>query len=127
MRPLDGYPDSWGAKRAAVIPHRGPSSYDQVDADTAPLLATGGDLVEAREAGMKLIDFVAGGLSDSGTYRVECIPTTVSGIAGDAVQPPAAVGTTYRLRWVVVSTGAQAAEALDLSAEIVRLLLVGPK
>lgn len=127
MRPLDGYPDSWGAKRTAVIPHQGPTSYTQITPGVAPALSSGGDLVQAVEAGMKLIDFVCGGLTDSGTYRVECLPTTVSGIVGSAVQRPAAVLTTYRLRWVVVATGAEAAAELDLDAEIVRLLVVGPK
>lgn len=125
MRPLDGYPDSFGAKRAAVIPHQGPVLYAAIVEGVAPALASGGDLVNASEAGMKYIDFACGGLTDSGTYRVECIPTTVSGI----VASPSQVGTpkaTYRLRWVVVATGAEAG-AIDLSAEIVRLLVIGPK
>ena len=30
MRTHDGYPDSWGAQRASVFPHAGPSSYSVV-------------------------------------------------------------------------------------------------
>lgn len=126
MRLMDGYPDAWGAHRAAVVPHAGPASYAQVVAGAAPALATGGDTLQAIEAGMKYIDFVAGGLSDSGTYRVECLPTTVSGsVANPAQQGTPA--TTYRLRWVVVSSGAEAAAEADLDAEIVRLLVIGHK
>lgn len=126
MRPLDGYPDAFGSKRAAVIPHRGPSSYTQITPGAAPALATGGDTVSASEAGMKFIDFVAGGLTDSGTYRVEAIPTTVSGVVAE---PGRIMGVkaTYRLRWVVVATGAEVAGAVDLDAEIVRLFVIGPK
>ena len=126
MRPFDGYPDSWGAKRVAVIPHVGPSSYTQVTEGVAPALATGGDEVQAIEAGMKLIDFVVGGLTDSAKYRVECIPESVSGVLAS----PNVLGQStanYRLRWVVVATGAEAAAEADLDAEIVRLLVVGPK
>lgn len=125
MRPFDGYPDSFGAKRAAVIPHAGPVLYAAVVPGVAPANATGGDTVEAVEAGMKYLDFVAGGLSDSGVYRVEAIPPSRSGYTDN----PGQIGvpmTTYILRWVVVATGAEAA-AIDLSAEIVRLFVIGPK
>lgn len=127
MRPLDGYPTSFGSSRASVFPHQGPASYTQVTAGSAPALATGGDLVEAGpEAGMKLFDFLVGGLSDSGTYRVEAVPVTAS---GDPALPTrlAQPASTYRLRWIVVASGAQAAGAVDLSAEVVRLFAIGPK
>ena len=123
---MDGYPDSFGAKRAAVIPHQGPASYTQLVEGVTPLPATGGDTVRATEAGMKYLDFVAGGLSDSGVYRVECVPPTQSGF----VATPQQIGTPqtyYTLRWVVVATGAEAAAELDLDAEIVRLFVIGPK
>lgn len=127
MRPLDGYPTSIGSARASVFPHQGPASYTQVTAGTAPALATGGDLVEAGpEAGMKYFDYVSAGLSDSGTYRVEAAPAAESGDPAN----PSKLGqpsTTYRLRWIVVATGAQAAGAVDLSDEVVRLFAIGPK
>jgi hypothetical protein len=125
MRPMDSYPDAWGAHKASVVGHRGPVLYTVVTEQSAPTLATGGDLLQAVEAGMKLIEFVVGGLTDSGTYRVETIPTTVSGVVAAPSQQPVAAAT-YRLRWVVVATGAEAA-AVDLSAEIVRLLVIGAK
>jgi hypothetical protein len=126
MRPLDGYPTSFGSSRASVFPHQGPVLYAPVAAGAAPALATGGDLVEAGpEAGMKYFDWVSAGLSDSGTYRVEAAPVAESGDPDN----PTKLGqpsTTYRLRWIVVATGAQAA-AVDLSAEVVRLFAIGPK
>ena len=88
--------------------------------------ATGGDTVNATEAGMKYLDFCAGGLSDTGTYRVEAIPTTRSGFITNPSQI-GTPGTAYRLRWVVVATGAEAAALADLDAEIVRLFVIGPK
>jgi len=126
MRTFNGYPDSFGSKRASVFPHQGPASYTQVTPGTAPALATGGDLVAAVEAGMKYFDTVIGGLTDSGTYRVEVIPTTLSGIVASPGQIPQP-GTTARLRWVVVATGAEVAGAVDLDAEIVRLTAFGPQ
>jgi len=127
MRPLDGYPTSFGSSRASVFPHQGPLSYTQVTAGAAPALATGGDLVEAGpEAGMKYFDYLSAGLSDSGTYRVEAAPTTQSGDP-DTPSKLGQPGTTYRLRWIVVATGAQTAGAVDLSAEVVRLFALGPK
>jgi len=125
MRTMNGYPDSFGAKRASVFPHRGPTTYVVIDENVAPILAGGGDLVYANEAGMKYFDHVMGGSSDSGTYFVQVIPTTVSGI----VATPGAIpqpGTSARLKWLVAATGAEAA-AVDLSAEIVRLFAVGPQ
>lgn len=127
MRPMDGYPTSFGSSRASVFPHQGPASYTQLDPGAAPVLAAGGDVVEAGpEAGMKYFDFLVGGLSDSGTYDVRAAPTTQSGdpaVPSKLGQP----GTTYRLLWIVVSTGAEAAAELDLSAEVVRLFAIGPK
>ena len=127
MRPLDSSPDAWGAHLGSVFPHAGPSSYTQITEGVAPALATGGDTTQAIEAGLKFFDYVIGGLTDSGKYRVECIPTAVSGVIGSNRPNAGQAKTTYRLRWVVVSTGSEAAGAVDLSAEIVRLLGVGPK
>jgi len=125
MRPMDGFPDSFGSHRVSVFPHRGPVLYAPVVAGTPPANATAGDLVNAVEAGLKYFEYVVGGLSDSGLYFVECSPTSVSGVVATPTrlaQPKA----TYRLLWIVLATGAQAA-AVDLSAEIVRLFAIGPK
>ena len=125
MRPLAGYPTSVGSKILSVFPHAGPTSYTQVSAGSAPALSTGGNLVEAREAGLAFFDTVIGGLTDSGTYRVEVVPDDRSGTVGQE-PPKASPGTpTARLRWIVVATGAQVAGAVDLDAEIVRLTAIG--
>lgn len=131
MRPLDSYPDSWGAQRASVVPHAGPASYTQVTVGTPPAVATGGDTLQAVSAGMKWIDFIGVGVTDSGNYRVEGIPKAQSG--GNQGQQ----STSYTLRWIACRTasiggqsqvvGTEAISATDLSAEVVRLLVIGPK
>ncbi len=130
MRPFDGYPDSWGAKRSSVFPHAGPASYTQVTATAGTVPVTGGDTVSGPEAGMKYFDLIVGGITDDGAFLVEAIPVTVSTIVGGPSQ-------TYKLRWIsrVTATvggqsqtaGAEATAATDLSGETVRLLAIGPK
>lgn len=120
-RPLDGFPTSWGSNRASVMGVQGPSLYTQITPGTPPAVATGGQTIRASDFGLKYFDFVTGGLSDSGAYRVEAIPGDQSN-AG-----PKGASLTYTLRWVVVATGAEAAGSADLDAEYVRLQIVGPK
>jgi hypothetical protein len=115
-RPLDSYPQSIGSSVISVFPHTGPASYVQIVVSTGA-----GDKAQGAEAGLKYFDYVVGGLTDSGTYRVECIPSAAS------TSPASAPSTTYLLRWIVVSTGAQVAANVNLSAETVRLLAFGPK
>jgi hypothetical protein len=115
-RPLHGYPQAIGASMLSILPHTGPASYVQI------VHATGvGDSVSGPEAGLKYFDWVSGGLTDSGTYRIEAAPKTVS------TSPQGAAATTYLLKWVVVATGAEVAAAVDLSAQTVRLMAIGPK
>lgn len=131
-RPMDGYPTSWGSSRAAVLPHAGPASYTQITRGTAPANATGGDSVSAVSAGLKLISYVVGGITDTGNFRVDGIATSRSG------QTPFAVPkTTYTLKWTALATATiggqsqtintEAAASSDLSGEYVRLLVIGPK
>jgi hypothetical protein len=82
---------------------------------------SGGDTLEAVQAGLKYFDFVVGGITDSGLYEVKTIPQARSDIQSGAPT------TTYTLQWFVVATAAEVADTVDLSAEIVRLLAVGPK
>lgn len=124
MRPLSGYPQPAGAKLQSVFPHAGPASYTQVTSGSAPAVSTGGDTVRASEAGMKQFDWVSGGVSDSGTYRVEVCYNAVSGVVAAPTQL-SVPQTAVRLRWYVVSTGAEAAGSANLSAEIVRLRACG--
>lgn len=121
MRPLDGFPTSWGSNRASVMGVQGPASYTQITPGVPPAVATGGQTIYAKDFGLKYFDYVVAGLSDSGAYRVECIPGDRSN-AG-----PKGACLTYTLRWVVVSSGNQAAGLADLDAEYVRVLAIGPK
>lgn len=131
MRPLDGYPTSWGSSRASVFPHAGPAAYVVVTVGVPPVPATGGDEIEAVEAGFKLFDFLVGGVTDSGQFRVDPIPVNQSGTS------PGQQSTTYRLKWTALVTAsiggesqtanAEAAVDTDLSAEVVRLLGIGYK
>jgi hypothetical protein len=127
LRPLDSFPDAFGAHRASVFPHRGPVLYAPVVEGVAPANATAGDVVSAVEAGMKLFEFLIGGQSDSGVYFVQCLPTSASGVvAGASAVLSGIPTTTYRLKWMVAATGVEAA-AVDLSAEIVRVFAIGSK
>ena len=111
---LADFPDSFGAHKASVFAHTGPTSYTQMT--TGPL--AGGDTVTVAEAGVKFFDAVIPiGLSDSGVYRVEA----VAPVGNPSTHKQAAHATTWRLRWVVVSTGAEVAALFNLSAQTVRL------
>ena len=117
-RQFYGYPTSIGNKMLSVVGQAGPSSYTQVTTGTIPV--TGGATVEAKAFGLKLLDVLYAGMSDTGAYRVEAIPVS------DTDNPNGA-STSYRLRWVVTATGAEAAAAADLSAQTVRLTAIGPR
>jgi hypothetical protein len=129
MRPLNGYPTSIGSERASIMGLAGPTSYTAVTAGATP---SGGQTVGAVAFGLKFLDFIVGGETDSGRFFVEAIPVTPTQGA-----PANSAGTTYRLRWVsrvTASVGGQAqvayteaAASTDLSGETVRLLAIGPK
>jgi len=116
MPPLADYPDSFGAHRASVFAHVGPTLYAAFT-DTP---VAGGDVVEAREGGLTWLDFLVGGISDSGTYLVQAVVAAGHSSSSKAGAP----SKTWVLRWVVVSTGAEAG-AIDLSGETVRLFGIG--
>jgi len=127
MRPIDGFPTSWGSSRASLFPHSGPSNYVQVT--YAPVAH--GDEVVGQEAGLGAIQFVNNGVSDSGSFQVLAIPESSSvGTTGTATNK-------YRLRWMALRTasiggqnqvaGTEAIAGSDLSGEVVRLLAIGPK
>jgi len=102
MPTLTGYVDIWGKHAAGAIDHVGPTSY-----------ATGGQTLTAARYGLRSLDYVGGGLSNSGTYY--------------AVGKPVGRGakTTYKLVWFVTATNAEVAAAVNLSAETVRLFAFG--
>lgn len=130
LRPLDGYPDSFGSHRACVFPHAGPTSYTRVTVTPGTVPMTGGDLVQAGEAGLKYFDVVFGGHSDDGAFSVIAVPVTPTAIVGGPSQ-------TYRLKWIAQvagtiggqaqTAGSEAAASTNLSTVTVRLFALGPK
>jgi hypothetical protein len=123
---LDGYPQSWGDKRVSVFYHTGPVLYVPVVVATP---VTTGDPVTDVEAGLRYIEYLYGGVSDNGQYRVEAIPGGGNPSQAQGAGQGGTVGApqrTWRLRWFVVSTGVEAA-AVDLSARTVRLMAIGSK
>ena len=101
--------EPWGGRsRAVILDHTGPTSY-----------ATGGEsLGQSAFGGPNILGLagfykVDGGLTMSGTYRVDCI----YGGAG--------VRSTVKLKWTVYATGTEVAAATNLSGETVRLLAIG--
>lgn len=121
-RPLDMYPDSFGAHKGSVFPHAGPTSYIPMQPGSpAAVPIDDGDRVEAIEAGLKYFDFVVGGITDDGLYEVVAVPLSVS---SNQVGAPT---TTYGLVWYVINTRTQVTEATDLSGSTVRLFALGPK
>lgn len=121
MRPLDGYPTSWGSTRASVAPIAGPTSYAPIVLDSPPGTPTGGHVIEAVQFGLTLIDLAFGSLTDSAIYYVRTIPVSPSDTIRGSSQP------TYRLVWYIEATGAEVATGTNLSTEIVRVLAIGPK
>ncbi len=95
---LKGYPDKIGRRQAFVGTGIGPKSYSQTTRDPVLLPQF-----------QNYIDVLHGGITVSGTYTVQAIPS--------AAGPRA----TWKLRWIVFATGAEVANAVDLSAESVVL------
>lgn len=130
LRPFDGYPDSWGAQRASIFGHAGPASYVQITSVPGTVPVTGGDTVQAVEAGMKFFDKVEGGQTDDGAFTVRAIPVTPSQLVGGP-------STTYKLQWIANFSGAfggqmqvagtEVIAATNLSTILVRLTAIGPK
>lgn len=109
---VKGYTDIWGKHGAAVYDHTGPASYTQW---TAP--STGGDqLTLPASFGLRNIDFVVPvGFTVSGNYYVEAKLT-----AGGGGNLSKAI-----LIWYTAGTWNQVAATTNLSAEIIRLLVIG--
>ncbi len=122
LRPLDGYPQPFGYSKGSVFPHVGPTDYTAV-VESSPIHVplTGGDILYAVEAGLKLFDWVANSLTDDAQYAVQAIPASRS---DDHIGAPTA---TYILRWVVLATGTEVTAHTNLSDQVVRLFALGPK
>lgn len=94
---LKGYPDYIGKRFAFVGFGIGPALY-----------VTGGDPITLPRYD-NYLDFIAPAVSVSGTYYIYPIP------AGTGNRP------TYKLKWVVVATGAEVAANVVLSAESIQI------
>ena len=95
---------TFGDLSAAFYDITGPASY-----------AADGQSVTAADLGLKYIHFASSGGSDNGDQF-----TAVSHL-GNAGFPV----TTVKIAWFVMSTGAEVANAVDLSARTVRVLVIG--
>lgn len=111
-RILAGYLMQVGAKMEVVIDHDGPASYANV-----VVSAGAGDVINAADLGLGGIeDMNADGLSSDGLNFVYATP--VNGGNGNAVP-------SFQLRWIVLSTNAEVANAVNLSTKSVRLRIRG--
>lgn len=100
---LPGYPATgFGVKYHQVVDHKGPTSYP-----------TGGETVNASDFANGGFDAVhLSGLSLSGTYFARLLwPSSSPGVSFK----------TFKLIWYVLATGVEVANAVDLSAEYLRL------
>ena len=93
-----GYPDNIGRKLAFCGPWTGPTSYSQTTKDPVVLPQFNNN-----------IDSIHGSISVSGTYLVRPQPSGTG------------PRQTWKLIWVVISTGNEVANAVNLSAETVIL------
>ncbi len=118
LRPKDGYPTSWGSSRASVFPINGPTSYAQYTAPT-----TGGQDVDVLgPSGVKTVDFALGAVSTDGVHRAEVVHVEAAAVNGQTLANARIV-----LKWYVVATGSEVANAVNLSSKVVNLLVIGPK
>lgn len=103
---LPGFESVWGANKVMVMDHYGPASY-----------ATGGETwtLSGLNWGGVLM-FNAMGEDFSGTYFMRIIPQNT---------PAGVPFTTVKIQWFVVSTGAEVANATNLSTFAVRSILIG--
>ena len=102
---LPDYPTKVGNKTLVILDHTGPASY-----------ATGGETVSAGEWFFSGIDMAkTAPLSMSGTYQV----LTLYPAGGTART------TSVKLAWYVVATGLEVGAAVNLSAEHVRVEILG--
>jgi hypothetical protein len=134
MRPFDGYPDSWGSKRASVFPHAGPANYTPLTFNAAGAVVTPGDTIYATEAGLKYFDLVHGGITDDGRFQIQIYRSALLSTSNSSLGPPMA---TVYARWIALVTGAAGGQAqvagneavagTNLSGFTVALEALGPK
>jgi hypothetical protein len=106
-----GFPDVWGgSSRAVAVDHYGPTSYT-TNGETPFTQSTYGG---PNSIGVNSVYWMSGGITESGTY--ELIP--IFGGSG-------AVKAQPLYKWLVIATGLEVASTTNLSAEVIRVLVVG--
>lgn len=116
----NGFPDSWGSKRVSVFTTVGPASYTQYTAPT-----TGGEDIDVGpQSGVKNVDFAIGSVTQDGLHRAEVVRIEASVVNGVSLGD-----TRIVLKWYVVSSGAEVAGGVNLSAvgKTARVLIIGDK
>lgn len=108
---VPGFQQYFGSKLKMVCEVTGPASY-----------LAGGQTITNTSLGWGGFDVVAVPMrSLSGTYRCEVQPLPID--ATPSV--PLGAFQTFKIVWIVVATGAEVADAVDLSAEVVRFDALG--
>lgn len=115
-RILPGYVTSLGAKYEIIVDHDGPASYNNTGTGL-----TSGETINASDFGLGGIELIqADSISSDGVNTVypTIINQSTSGPQGNAVP-------TATLRWFVTATGAEVANAVNLSGKSIRLQIRG--
>lgn len=113
---FDGsYPAPPGNKPHSIADVAGPASYTQVTLASG-VAPTGGQLVSARVFGLQALERIEAGRSDDGLYQIIAYPVPFN---KNSTSP------NVILKWVVASSGAEAAAGANLSARTVRLFAQG--
>lgn len=109
---IPGFPDPVGGRsKLQIVDHRGPSSYT-TGGETFPAQSVYGGPNSLGLSG--LLFAPSGATTEDGLYRL----LFLFGGAG-------AVKGTVKVKWIVVSTGAEVAATTNLNASYVRLLVIG--
>lgn len=105
----NGQADIFGGRQFNCIDYKGPTSYNNTGVG-----ATSGDSLSHRMFGFEntIQAIICVTIDQTGTY--------------EAIQQPDRTGVTgWHLRWFVVSTGAEVANGVNLSAVIVKIAAIG--
>jgi hypothetical protein len=107
---IAGFADVWGGRtRAVPLDHTGPASY-VTGGETFPAQSTFGG---PNSLGLSGVYWSSGGLTESGNYIVVPIFGGGAGVHG-----------TIKLKWYS-AIGTEVTAATNLSAEKIRLLVIG--
>jgi hypothetical protein len=103
---VQGQSVEYGELKPVLMTGSGPVSYSQTTADPV-----------ANPAAGDYISFLADCNTRSGLYTLKAVPTAVAQFRAGAPSPSA---SGWKYVWYVLATGAQVANAVNLSAEVVQ-------